>query len=465
MERYQKQMDELRYAEQGKKKLVQALKTAEAPRRAYRRGRMLAAGLAAALTLGTAALAASPGLRELLSQQLGGFEPIARVEDGAVVTDQGIEMRVVSAMTDGMATEIYIEARDLQGDRLVDGGVDVMGQIVQPEADRLSKNRAEKGMVSAWTVREECVGYDLETKTALLRFGRYNNERLEEPESLQNMTVQISCLQPQYYRISAALPQGLLAADTLKSFALEDGRLALEPNQTPAKLDTELASLSSLGFAQDGRLHLQLELPAQARRENSRLIATVYSKRAESLDMSKDEDIEEADRIGRAYNGDVLDTVIFTQDGRVYQEISFPVGPEALEDLILDQIYGFVVLAEPIQGNWELPATVPLQRQTAIEVGQKVDGALVQDLILSPLSLYITGDGHNYSRNPAVVYLKDGGRIEGKGQGAFVSPELSTCRWQFDEPVDWDQVAGVEINGWLIPIEGGQAGAVKQPAK
>ena len=141
-------------------------------------------------------------------------------------------------------------------------------------------------MVSAWTVREECVGYDPETKTALLRFGRYNNERLEEPESLQNMTVQISYLQPQYYRVSAALPQGLLAADTLKSFALEDGRLALEPNQTPAKLDTELASLSSLGFAQDGRLHLQLELPAQARRENSRLIATVYSKRVESLDMS-----------------------------------------------------------------------------------------------------------------------------------------------------------------------------------
>ena len=90
-------MDELRYTEQGKRQLAQALLQARQPQRIWRRGRTLAVGAAAALVLGTAALAASPGLRELLSQQLGGFEPLALVADGQTVTDQGIEMRLQTA--------------------------------------------------------------------------------------------------------------------------------------------------------------------------------------------------------------------------------------------------------------------------------------------------------------------------------------------------------------------------------
>lgn len=463
MSNYWKQMDEIRYTDQGKQQLRQALTADRAPRRVYRKGRVLAACLAGALLLGTGAVAASPALRQLLSQQLGGFEPMALVEDGVAVTDQGIEMRVVSAITDSMATEIYVEARDLQGDRLVDGSIDVRGQIIQPEADQLSKDRAEQGMVTAWTFRQECVGYDPETKTALLRFGRYNNEQIENPENRQELTVQISYLQPRNYQVEAAIPQNLLTGETLKSRTLKGGQLVLEPNQTPAKLETELVSLSSFGFAQDGRLHLQLELPAQARQDASYLIATVHSKQAQSLDMSKDEDIEKASQIGRAYNGDTLDPVTFSQDGKVYQEISFPVGPEALDDLILDQVYGVVTLAEPIEGNWELPVTIQLQQNTSIEVNQKVDGALVQQLVVSPLSLYLTGNGHNYSRNPAVITLKDGTQIQGKGQGTFVSPELSTCRWQLEQPVDWQQVESIRLNEtWIIPLENGRAGQVYQ---
>lgn len=461
MNSYRKQMDEIRYTEQGRQQLVQALMATRQPRRVYRRGRMLAAGLAAALALSVTAMAASPALRELLSRQLGGFEPLALVEDGQTVVDQGIEMRVVSAMTDSMATDIYVEARDLQGDRLVDGSIDVWGRILQPEADQASKDRAEKGVITAYTFRQECVGYDPETKTALLHFGRYNNEQIENPDSQQQLTVQVSNLQPRNYQVEAAIPQELLTGETLKSRTLEGGQLVLEPNQTPAKLDTDLASLSSFGFAQDGRLHLQLELPAQARQDASYLIATVQSKEAQSLDMSKDEDIEKASQIGRAYNGDTLDPVIFTQDGKVYQDVSFPAGPEALEDLILDQVYGIVNLAEPIEGDWELPVTVQLQQNTTIEVNQKVDGALVQQLVVSPLSLYLTGNGHNYTRIPAVITLKDGTQITGQGKGAFVSPQLSTCRWQLEQPVDWQQVESVRLNeSWIIPLKDGKAGQV-----
>lgn len=465
MNNYQRQIDELRYTDQGKKRLTQALLEARQPRRVWRRGRMLAAGLAAALALGTAALAASPSLRELLSQQLGGFEPLALMEDGAVVTDQGIEMRVVSAITDGMATEIYVEARDLQGDRLVDDAIHVSGMIRQPQAEADAKEKAEQGKGTSWTTRQECVGYDPETKTALLRFGRYNHEQTDSPDGQEELNLQIFSLLPRNYHVEAALPQGLLTSQTRKSRKLETGETVLEPNQTPAELESQWVSLSSLGFDEQGKLHLQLELPAQANQDNTVMLATVHSKKAQALDMSKDADIEEANRLGRAYNGDTMEKVLFTQDGKLYQDICFPAGVENLDDLILDAVYGTVTMAEPIEGAWELPATVRRQEQTAIQVNQKVDGALVQDLILSPLSLYITGNGHNYTRKPAVIYLKDGGQIRGKGQGAFVSPELSTCRWQFEQPVDWDQVEGVEINGWLIPIENGQAGPARPPEK
>ncbi len=465
MNRYQKQMDELRYTEQGKRQLAQALLQARQPQRIWRRGRTLAVGAAAALVLGTAALAASTGLRELLSQQLGGFEPLALVADGQTVTDQGIEMRVVSAITDGMATEIYVEARDLQGDRLVDDAIDVSGLIRQPQAEADAKERAEKGKVSSWVTRQECVGYDPETKTALLRFGRYNHEQTESPDGQEELNLQIFSLLPRNYQAQADLPQGLLTEQTRKSRKLETGETVLEPNQTPAELENPWISLSSLGFDEQGKLHLQLELPAQANQTNTAILATVYSKKAEALDMNKDEDIEEANRLFRAYNGDSMEKVLFTQDGKLYQDICFSATVEDLDDLILDAVYGTVTMAEPIEGVWELPATIQRQQKTAIQVDQKVDGALVQDLILSPLSLYITGNGHTYSRNPAVVTLKDGSQIKGEGRGAFVSPELSTCRWQFEQPVDWEQVAAVEINGWKIPIENGQAGPVEKPAE
>ena len=157
---------------------------------------------------------------------------MALVADGQTVTDQGIEMRVVSAITDGMATEIYVEARDLQGDRLVDDAIDVSGLIRQPQAEADAKERAEKGKVSSWVTRQECVGYDPETKTALLRFGRYNHEQTESPDGQEELNLQIFSLLPRNYQAQADLPQGLLTEQTRKSRKLETGETVLEPNQS-----------------------------------------------------------------------------------------------------------------------------------------------------------------------------------------------------------------------------------------
>lgn len=93
-----------------------------AGRRCFRRvPRPLAAALAAVaavcLVSGTA-LAVSPALRELL---WGGFEPYVQVleptEENTQVYD-GVEARIVSALSDGHINKVHIEVRDLTGDRV-----------------------------------------------------------------------------------------------------------------------------------------------------------------------------------------------------------------------------------------------------------------------------------------------------------------------------------------------------------
>lgn len=83
----------------------------------------LRAGLIAAclcLVLVGTAFAASPTLRNLLAEALGGFGPYAQEQDGTVyTTEDGFEFKVLSAMSDGYTTRAYVQVKDLnREDRL-----------------------------------------------------------------------------------------------------------------------------------------------------------------------------------------------------------------------------------------------------------------------------------------------------------------------------------------------------------
>lgn len=117
MERYQKQMAELYLTEAGKQKLAAAL--LEQPRKPHTLRRTLAVGVAAALVLAVTAGALSPTVQELLSNALGGFGRYAQAVEGQAV-DQGIEVKVLSAMADSTMLVVYAEAKDQAGDRLDD---------------------------------------------------------------------------------------------------------------------------------------------------------------------------------------------------------------------------------------------------------------------------------------------------------------------------------------------------------
>lgn len=122
------------------------------------KGALIAAAVCAALLC--TAFAASPGLRELLADALGGFAPYAHGQKGEAYVINGMEFRVVSALADDFTVRAYVEVRDLEGDRL-SGEMTATGMVDVP------RKKTDEG-VSSFTMGAHCAGYDEETKTALL---------------------------------------------------------------------------------------------------------------------------------------------------------------------------------------------------------------------------------------------------------------------------------------------------------
>lgn len=94
------------------------------PREKKRRGLgavkgTLIAAAACVLLVGTA-FAASPGLREMLGQALGGFSSIAQEQDSDVYQWNGFEFKALSAMADEITVRAYIQVTDLEGRNRLD---------------------------------------------------------------------------------------------------------------------------------------------------------------------------------------------------------------------------------------------------------------------------------------------------------------------------------------------------------
>lgn len=127
------------------------------------RGAAIAACLCLALA-GTA-FAASPALRDMLAEALGGFAPYAQRQEGETYVVDGMEFRVVSALADDFTVRAYIEARDLEGDRLSELELNTFGSAFGlVDIPRKDTGKGTGGFVMGGM----CVGYEEETKTALL---------------------------------------------------------------------------------------------------------------------------------------------------------------------------------------------------------------------------------------------------------------------------------------------------------
>lgn len=170
---YREALDGLRFSNAGKERIMKNLIEQAAGTPVKRRGArplrtaLIAAALCAGL-VGTA-FAASPGLREMLAQALGGFAPYAQEQEDKAYVIDGIEFKVKAVLADNFTIRAYVEARDVDGDIFdridditipgrVGGGVNVpfLREWMAPDA------------TESWTSGVTCLSYDEENRTALL---------------------------------------------------------------------------------------------------------------------------------------------------------------------------------------------------------------------------------------------------------------------------------------------------------
>lgn len=213
---------------------------------------LLAAMLAVLLTF--SALAATvPALREALKNVLGGFAEQSQPITGITVEDNGIEIRPVAALSSSNLVRVWVEVQDKTGDRLSEDMR--IGGWLDYERDETAP------VVNSWTGGAHVVHYDEDSRTALIEIDNIGRPIADGTE----VNVSFSSFQPSARAEETVdFPREMLSDTGLKNLPKEDVSwtiyeiLPLVPEQTPHELEgTNHARLSSVGFGEDGKLHIQ----------------------------------------------------------------------------------------------------------------------------------------------------------------------------------------------------------------
>ncbi|MGI5963469.1 MAG: DUF4179 domain-containing protein [Lawsonibacter sp.] len=432
---YHREMEQIELREDRMEQMIQAMTREKRRSKIVRLGGRLLLVAALCTVLTVSALAASPALRTALGQLLGNFAPYSQSIQGVSDEDQGLRLQVVSALSDQYRATVYIEVEDLTGERFTDQAITMGCEIPR-----------QWGSMSIGS-QGECVAYDPETHTALFRYSQTGYRRSEEVEELELV---VSNVWPgRYQNLSGPLP-GEIPGEYLETMTLDTGEEVLVPEQNPAQLEGfhDLASLSSMGFSPDGTFQVLFRLADEV------LMEEVWDG-AVTVTPMLDGDMPDGE-IGDFY---------FTWQGERYIGISFEIPISERERLTLSNAYGFFHTQEPIQGEWRLPFTVENLPALELELSD-VEGAILPDtLVLSPIGAMLLGDFEAQYRgnNPFVLCMQDGSRVEDfqKRPGSMVPDELCVLgNWEFTEPVDVEQVVGVETGRWYISVSGADAGTI-----
>lgn len=447
--RYRREIGQISLPEERLEQLITAMGQAQPQKPSQKAGKawktvLLAAALCAALA--ATALAVSPGLREALVSALGAFAPYSREIEGVSVIDQGLEVKVISALSDGNTVQIYFTVQDLEENRL-DQDLHTNFNLYPP-----SPNQAEWHQSSFFSPGK-CISYDPETKTAL-----FSTRLIGDGPPATDFTLSAiaQVFTPGYHEFRFDLPELALTSEVLATTTLSSGETVLVPEQAPMNLEqTDIFSLSSCGFGADGRFHILYQCHIAVERADLR---TFLSSRIwESGDVA-------GNQLAQSYNRD-FQAVIFQRDGKTYYDSSYEVGSEHAEDILPREVYGCLIGGKDIQGSWELD--IPIQNAPARtvdlrEMGTELGGVTAKELALTSISATIESDpnGSPWTMGyELTAYLSDGTLVRvGKQDSTYHSDGYATDHWTFPEPIDPEDVVAIAIGQWYVPIEGGIAG-------
>jgi len=427
----------------------------ETKKRKSARTALVAAGLAAVMAV--TAMAAGPAIGDALRAALGSFVPYSQPLTGAVEA-QGFRFEVLSALTDANNAVIYAQLTDLTGDRLA--AAEVGGQLELPL-------EGEIGCSYGCSI----VSYDPETRTALLNF--HKDAGVMIPNGSEGELVLYS-VQPGYHWFSGGEPIPLegLTTDPVPSRTLPTGETVLSPGEydIPERRELPLpdgdgAALAAVGFAADGRFHTLFRLPQGAVKGIVHAVPRAQPEEGRQNPFwgaTKGE----SGRSEFAQDGSYdMDTVFFTLGDDSYCDVSYvrrPGGPELPE--YLEPPYGLYMTEAKIK--FEEPLRLPVKLSVVEAVSSPLSGLIdhntLQELRLSPVGVSLLSTSPDYTQignYPLTVFLSDGTSFHPEaGIYGFQLDGPNTARWVFDRPVEVDQITGVALGAWMIPVENGTAG-------
>ena len=386
---------------------------------------LLAASAIAALLLGTA-LALSPGLRAALGDALGSFLPYARPVEEEGVTDQGIRIKPVAALSDGNAVQVYFAVTDLTGDRLDENTV-----IEAMAPERPSQQWTAISWGNPYTV-----SYDPQTRTGLFRCS-ISGDGL--PQEAFNLRMTCTQIRPGSFWEHIAIDPAWITADALET-QWAGGRQVLTPDQTPRALESDLVSLSSFGFGTDGMLHIQLRLRtdvAEAQWDSSSIHYSIGGRTGQSTFQARDQDAA---------------ATHFTVDGATYWDLRTGLAWEDWQDAVFSE-EGLSLRLQtqpPISGTWIVELPVTAVEKTVIDMGPSgtvLNGIEAEQMYLSPISCVLESNRHGYSGGigyDLTLYMDNGQTLTAKASlNTAYLEDRAVNHWSFPEPVEVEAITGV----------------------
>lgn len=472
-DRYRREMDRLQPRAEKLDELYEMIEGGTEVKQAKRLSRRTTAVIlvCAVLTI-TAAAAAVPAVWETLQSQLGAFAPYAQAIDGAVCRDQGIEVQVLSALSDDMEARFYLSVRDVEGDRLNEN-LTLRGQL---EAEAIPREEWEEGQwirgATAPTRNFQLLSYDPETKTALFSTSIWY---VEEDEPGRNAQLSLTGMTTKSAKITGtascasitdqvleSLPVGesdqfiFKASDTdglpYTDAVLPGKQVVLAPGQTPMPIEgNDDIRISSMGFASDGCFHVRLEFAEGVsvldEEGNSWFLCT--------LSQTEKTGLEENAMWERLVPGGM--------------DILFPLYKvENLEQLQngLVKFYGdYTRPGTAIAGGWDIDFQIEHHRSVTLDWTGELAGCQVEQVTVSPLSVTMDSiNGGIFANVPLYAVKKDGSTVAAEpGRGSYFNRAYGTGSgepvweayntWKFEEPVDLAELTCLTLLDETIPVQ------------
>lgn len=402
---------------------------------------LLAATLAVLLTF--SALAATvPALREALKNVLGGFSEQSQPITGITVEDNGIEIRPVAALSSSNLVRVWVEVQDKTGDRLsedmrVDGWLEYEQDETAP-------------VVNSWTGGAHVVHYDKDSRTALIEIDNIGRPIADGTE----VNVSFSSFQPSARAEETVdFPREMLSVTGLKNLPKEDVSwmiyeiLPLVPEQTPHELEgTNHARLSSVGFGEDGKLHIQ----------------TVFADNADHWSgfHSDATDSRDPDAIP------MLGGHSFQYNGTWYYEAVYDITPDDLPYLTFGDLTRDYYVNAAVEGVWHFTIAVETANEVIYHPNVQVGGALVEEIRVSEIgvSARSASEGTILGHRPTYAMTKGGEKlyltdncIDGGWSVDDMNDPSSSGhahdQWMFDEPLDPSEIVLLNFDGVDVPLQ------------